>query len=212
MYTRYFCLIAVTLSALLSGACAQTASKHEFTADAGQIGEQDSARQDGAQTGDIQHESIQQGDGKSLEERIESVLGSGKGSAAVASDLDPDFLYQFLIAEIAGQRGDIGLASSTYLELARSSGDARVAKRATEVAVYAKRDDIALETAKIWYEHEPTSASARRTLANLLIKSGDLQAARPLLTEMLAKSPGGAARALMQLHGICGKHAGSVRP
>ena len=211
MYMRYLYFFVVTLAAVLSGACAQTGSQHEFTADAGQIAEQDSARQgsarqDRAQSDGIQHDSIQPGDGKSLEERIESVLGTGNGSTAVASDLDADFLYQFLIAEIAGQRGDIELSSSTYLELARSSGDARVAKRATEVALFAKRDDIALETAKIWYDNEPTSASARRTLADLLIKSGDLQAARPLLTEMLATSPSGPARALMELYGICGKY------
>ena len=206
MYTRYSCLFAITLSALLSGGCAQTASQPDFSADASQIGEQERARQTSAQSDDIRAEAVQQSDGKSLEERIQSVLGSGKGAAAAGSDLDPDFLYQFLIAEIAGQRGDIGLASSTYLELARSSRDARVAKRATEVAVYAKRDEIALETAKIWYEQDPTSTAARRTLADLLVKSGDLQAARPLLAEMLATSPGGAARALMQLYGICGKH------
>jgi tetratricopeptide (TPR) repeat protein len=206
MSMRYSCLFFVTLSALLTGACAQTATQQEFTADSGQIDEQERVRQTGPQSEDVQHEEVQLADAKSLEERIQSVLGSGKDSAAVASDLTPQFLYQFLIAEIAGQRGDIALASSTYLELARSSGDARVAKRATEVAVYAKRNDIALETAKIWYDNEPTSASARRTLADLLIKSGDLQAARPLLTEMLAKSPGGPARALMQLYGICGRH------
>jgi tetratricopeptide (TPR) repeat protein len=205
MYTRYSCLFAITLSALLSGGCAQIATQPDIKADAGQIGEQEPARETSAQSDDVRAEAVEQADAKSLEQRIQSVLGSGKG-AAVGSDLDPDFLYQFLVAEIAGQRGDIGLASSTYLELARSSRDARVAKRATEVAVYAKRDEVALETAKIWYEQDPTSTAARRTLAELLVKSGDLQAARPLLAEMLATSPGGAARALMQLYGICGKH------
>jgi len=194
MNMRHLYLFVVTLSALFNGACAQTASQYEYTADAGQSVGQGGARQD----------SAQQEDGKSLEERIQSVLGEDGASADVVSDLDADLLYQFLIAEIAGQRGDIGLASSTYLELARSSGDARVAKRATEVALYAKRDDIALETARIWYEGEPQSA--RRTLADLLIKNGDLKAAQPLLTEMLATSPEGPARALMELYGICGKH------
>ena len=214
MSMRYSCLFIIGLSALLTGACAQTATQHETTAGAGQIDVQQTAAQAGAQPdanrrgveNNTEHKEAQQAEAKSLEERIQSVLGSGKSPAAVASDLDPDFLYQFLIAEIAGQRGDIGLASETYLKLARRSHDPRVAKRATEVAVYAKRNDVALETARIWYENEPTSASARRTLADLLIKSGDLQAARPLLAEMLAKSPGGPARALMQLYAICGKH------
>ena len=206
MYMRYLCLFVVTLSPVLVGACAQTAPQHESVAAAGQSAEQRSARQGGALPVATEQGGTQEDDGKSLEERIQSVLGTGDGSAAIASDLDADLLYQFLIAEIAGQRGDVGLASSTYLELARSSGDARVAKRATEVALYAKRDDIALETAKIWHESEPTSSSARRTLADLQIKSGDLEAARPLLTEMLATAPGGPARPLMELNGVCAVH------
>ncbi len=193
MYTRYLGLFVFTLFAALNGGCAQTAAQLESGVDSVNIVQHHSDRQ----------YSAQQDDGKSLEQRIQSVLGKRGGSAA-ASDLDANFLYQFLIAEIAGQRGEIALAATTYLELARNSGDARVAKRATEVALYAKRDDIAFETAKIWYEADPESA--RRTLADLFIKNGDLRSARPLLADFLASSPGGPGRTLMQLNGMCASY------
>jgi tetratricopeptide (TPR) repeat protein len=201
MYMRHLSLFIVMLFAVLNAACAPATARYESTADPDQ-----GAGQDGVRQGGTPNDSAQLEDAQSLEERIRSVLGNADGPAAIGSDLDAEMLYQFLIAEIAGQRGDIALASSTYLELARSSGDPRVAKRATEVALFAKRDDIALETAKIWYEGEPQSQSARRTLADLLIKSGDLRSAQPLLTDMLATSPAGPARALTELYGICGKH------
>jgi len=110
---RYSCLFAVTLSALLTGACAQTISQRQYLADAGEMGEQESARQAGAQSGNAKHKKVRLAGGASLDERIDSVLGSRKDLPVAASDLDPDFLYQFLLAEIAGQRGDLELATTT---------------------------------------------------------------------------------------------------
>jgi hypothetical protein len=49
-------------------------------------------------------------------------------------DLSEPTLYELLLGEIAQQRGDYALAAKTYLELARRTGDARVARRAVEVA------------------------------------------------------------------------------
>jgi hypothetical protein len=39
-----------------------------------------------------------------------------------------------MLGEIAVQRGDLSLAAKTYLDLAKRTGDARVARRAVEVA------------------------------------------------------------------------------
>ena len=44
-------------------------------------------------------------------------------------DLNEPTLYELLLGEIAQQRGDYALAAKTYLELARRTGDARVARR-----------------------------------------------------------------------------------
>ena len=49
-------------------------------------------------------------------------------------NLSEPTLYDFLLGEIALQRGDYALAAKTYLELARMTRDPRVARRAVEVA------------------------------------------------------------------------------
>lgn len=182
MYKHYLLLPLIVASALLSSACAHNAADQQAVANDQMLAQQE----------------------EGLDERVRRVLGDAP--VAAGSGLDADLMYKFLMAEIAGQRGDIEFASDTYLKLARITGDARVARRATEIALYAKRDDVALETARIWYEADPNSATARRTLADLLIKNGDLRSAQPLLAEVLATSQGGPQPVLMQLFDLCARH------
>ena len=47
--------------------------------------------------------------------------------------LTDDLLFQFLVAEIAGQRGMLGLAKEGYLDLARRTRDPRIVRRAAEI-------------------------------------------------------------------------------
>jgi hypothetical protein len=86
------------------------------------------------------------------------------GCAAVAqtkdipsSELNEPMLYEFLLGEIALQRGDNGLAAQTFLDLAKRTGDPRVARRAVEVANQARMPELALEAAKTWHELDPSS-------------------------------------------------------
>ena len=113
--------------------------------------------------------------------------------------LEEDILYKFLLAEIAGQRGNHQMAAQAYLELARKTRDPRLARRATEVALYGKNNPIALEAAKLWLETESQSAAARQTLAALFVSLNDLPAAKPLLAKILSSS-GNIGQALEQLH------------
>lgn len=84
-------------------------------------------------------------------------------------ELTPQRLYQLLLAEIAGTRGSVSLAADTYLDLAKSTRDPRIAKRAAEIALYARQPDVALEAARIWVEADPESMQARQMLAGLLL-------------------------------------------
>ena len=58
-------------------------------------------------------------------------------------------LYEFLLGEIAVQRGDFKTAAESYLDLAKRTRDPRIAKRATEVAAYARMPSAAIDAAKI---------------------------------------------------------------
>jgi tetratricopeptide (TPR) repeat protein len=82
-------------------------------------------------------------------------------------------LYQFLLSEIAGQRGRTELASQGMLDLALRSRDARVARRATEMAFQAKQMGDARQALMLWLSLEPESQVARQALGALLgVESG----------------------------------------
>jgi len=82
--------------------------------------------------------------------------------------LTSDILFKFLVAEVAGQRGEIGIAQSTYLDLARQTRDPRIARRAAEVSVFARDQAGALEAARLWAAADRDSERAQQTLAALL--------------------------------------------
>jgi tetratricopeptide (TPR) repeat protein len=84
--------------------------------------------------------------------------------------LDEATLYNLLIGEIAGQRGQAVVAAETLADVARQTRDPRLAERATLAAIYAKRYDEALVSAKLWVELRPTSIEAREALAAVLLE------------------------------------------
>src|SRR5207237_4333505 len=100
-------------------------------------------------------------------------------------ELNGPTLYEFLLGEIALQRGDVTLAAKTYLELARRTRDPRVARRAVEVANEGKLNDLALEAAKTWYEIEPQSTAALSVVASLLVSARKVDEAEPYLAKLL---------------------------
>ena len=116
--------------------------------------------------------------------------------------LTPELLFKFLIAEVAGQRGAIGVANSTYLDLARQTRDPRIARRAAEIAVFARDQDSALEATRLWVEADQESERAQQTLASLLLSRGELSEAEPLLKAFLARDP---ANAFLHLSALMGK-------
>jgi tetratricopeptide (TPR) repeat protein len=114
-------------------------------------------------------------------------------------DLTEAVLYEYLLAEIAGQRGSIGLAAQAYADLAKRTRDPRIAKRATEIALYARMPQAAIEAAQIWYETEPASMPALQTLTGLLINAKRHEEALPYLQKLLAADGNSAADGFIQL-------------
>jgi len=84
--------------------------------------------------------------------------------------LQPEMLYDLLLGEIAGQRGQIGVAAATLGKVAQQTRDPRVAERATLAALYAKRYDEALQSARLWVELRPGDAEAREAMISALLE------------------------------------------
>ena len=90
-----------------------------------------------------------------------ALLPATPAFAQASPEINETELYEFLLGEIALQRGERELAARTYLQLARETRDPRVARRAIEVANFARLPDLSLEAAKLWYELEPGSEMER---------------------------------------------------
>jgi len=113
-------------------------------------------------------------------------------------ELTRQTLYGFLLGEIAAQRGNPALAAQTFRELAKRTRDPRVARRAVEVANFARMPGLALESARIWHETEPASPQALQTVAVLLVSARRVDDAEPYLAKLLALDANSAANGFMQ--------------
>ena len=113
-------------------------------------------------------------------------------------DLNEQLLYSLLLGEIAAQRGNPAVAAQTYLEVARQTRDPRIARRAVELAQFARAPEIALDAAKVWHEADPESPQGLRAVTVLLVGTKRVDDAAPYIAKLLQgkdQAPGG----LMQL-------------
>jgi len=99
-------------------------------------------------------------------------------------------LYKVLVAEIAGQRGEIEVALENYMDLAAELDDPRFAERAARIAVFARDNEVAMAAARRWSELAPESTEARQILAAMLVRSGDVEGALEQLDRLLDAEAG----------------------
>lgn len=116
-----------------------------------------------------------------------------------SQELTPQILYQLLMAEIAAQRGNAGLASSAYLDLARKTRDPRIARRAAEIGHFSRHNDAALEAVRLWLEFDPGSPQARYMLVGLLAQANRFDELQPHVAAILEQEGDNRGEALMRL-------------
>jgi len=87
------------------------------------------------------------------------------------TDERAELMYELLIAELAGRRGYLDVATEGYLKAAKRTDDTRVAERATKLAVWGAQWEQAQQAANRWLELEPDSSEARELLAQILMRS-----------------------------------------
>lgn len=121
-------------------------------------------------------------------------------------ELTPPILYEFLLAELAGARGDLALSLEAYVDLARKTRDPRVIRRAAEIALFAKRYDVALEVTRLWVEVAPDSPQARQMLTSLQAATGSSDDLEATLSKQLAAAGNTVGGLLMQLNRSLARH------
>jgi tetratricopeptide (TPR) repeat protein len=154
------------------------------------------ALQKGGSDGEAQSESATDASAVRLQTAAEE---SEDRSALPKQELTEKLLYEYLLAEIAGQRGSVNLSAETYVDLAKRTRDPRIARRATEIALYAHMNDAAIEAAGIWHETEPGSMRALQALAGLQVAAGRYDEAFPNLKALLASAASEPAGGFTQL-------------
>jgi tetratricopeptide (TPR) repeat protein len=143
---------------------------------------------------------------RASEEAAPPAAGLAESEPALPNvELSEDILYRYLLAEIAGQRDQAELASKLYVQLATETRDPRLARRASEVALYARRADDATRASALWAELEPQSVKARQTHAALLLSTGRLGAARDEMRALFKLQPDNVGAGFLQLHGLLAK-------
>ncbi len=137
----------------------------------------------------IQHKDTGENAVKAADKKAVAKTSSSKPDAAKSTlnkveikpepkkGLTDETLFYLLSAEIAAQRGDIGLSASLYTKAAELTRDPRVAQQATRKAYFARDDKRAIAAAKLWNELEPENLEARQVLAALLVRAGKTESA-----------------------------------
>ena len=121
-----------------------------------------------------------------------SVAGAGDSFAQRAAQPLPPLtsqqaMFEYLLAEVAMQRGDTVVALSAYLDLARRLRDAPIARRAVEAAIRARAFEPALEAAALLVELDPEGSLGREIVSSLLSNNGNLDQAVETLDKLIAK-------------------------
>ncbi len=109
-----------------------------------------------------------------------------KPGADPKSALDGELFYQLLLGEVNALGGEPGLGFQLILDAARKTGDPRLYKRATEIALQSRSGESALQAARAWRQAAPASREANRYLLQILVGLNRLQEAQEPLKRDLA--------------------------
>jgi len=113
--------------------------------------------------------------------------------------LTNDVLYEYLLAEIAHQRGYDTLAMQSSSDLVRKTRDPRLAKRAAQFAFESGEMDKAIDAFRDWQTVEPESTVPTRMLASVLLRGGKLDEAQVEMAKVLKAETANRSRTFLQI-------------
>lgn len=88
------------------------------------------------------------------------------------ADADSQLMFEIMISELAGRRGQLDVAMTGYLRAAGKTDDPRVSERATRLASFGRQWADAEMAAKRWRELDAESIDAPQFLAQALMQQG----------------------------------------
>lgn len=100
-------------------------------------------------------------------------------------EMTGEMLANILAAEMAAQRGDWQSAYGTLMAQAERTRDPRLAARAVEVSLAAKKPEQALTAVRLWRTLAPNSEEAAQYFLSFAILTNNLKEAEPILAQRL---------------------------
>ncbi|MCK9563156.1 MAG: tetratricopeptide repeat protein [Bacteroidales bacterium] len=114
-----------------------------------------------------------------LDERLVAEVEVMEAAPPVYRPFPVNSLFELLVAEFAGIRGDIEPAIEIYLNQAYETRDPAVIERAIRIASFVGLQDVVLNLAELWVEVEPANLDVRRLVAFHLARAGRVVEAFP---------------------------------
>ncbi len=102
--------------------------------------------------------------------------------------LTQKLMYDVLLGEIAGERGDFNVSIKYLADATAQTKDPRLARRTTEIALYTGQYSRASAAAEIWVKAEPKSLAAHEAYAQALLGDGQPRVAEQELATVLRLS------------------------
>lgn len=115
-------------------------------------------------------------------------------------ELSDELLYEYLLTEIANQRGHKALAVEGSSDIARKTRDPRLAKRAAQFSLELGDMNKAIDAFSFWQEIEPEATMATRMLSSLLLRGGRLEEARVEFVKVLKADEPDVGKTFLQLY------------
>ncbi len=120
----------------------------------------------------------------------------------VEAAIDPDVMYMLLTAELAGQRGQYGIALEGYMEAARRSKQPKYAERAAKIAMYMKDGGKTDEAVDLWLDQDPKNPTAIKMATLSAMRTGNKGAIAARLNDLFKVDPAGFENSLLELAGV----------
>ena len=121
------------------------------------------------------------------------------------TSINPDVLFMLMTAEIAGQRGQYGVAFEGYLEAAKRTHEPKFAEKAAVIAMYIKDSKKTNEAVVLWLRQDSKNVSARKMAALLALRSGNKKAALEHLNVLFTVDPVNFENDLLELASVLQK-------
>lgn len=115
------------------------------------------------------------------------------------ADSEAALKFHLLAGEMAIQRGQRVAAAQHYVAALEYARDADVAERATRIALFAGRPELAYRAAVAWSEAAPEAIDAHKTAARLALRAGDEAPLRQHAGAVIALNESGPAAGFREL-------------